>query len=398
MTRSNHDISCEKNILNNLQLSSPDTVTSNVVLNVNNDTPVLWNHRKQFSQDRFMRYLQKSLDQGKLSNDGPLQAVLGAKVKAAVRSVNDVLLACNGTAALHALCIGLNLKYQKEIRWITQAFTFSSCINGSLAACQIADVDPEHFGPSFAYLENHVDEFDGIIVTNVFGLQTNLLKYQDWCDRHDKLLIQDNAASPIGFVENTKHTCIHDLGDGAIVSFHETKPFGRAEGGAIFARNDVLTFVHQAMNFGFNIPANIRRPHRACSNWRMSDVAAAAICDHLDFMESNDWEERLQDLTKFAESCLESNGLQLAFPVQYPTILSCLFIRLNEGNTPEKALRRLFSHNIEAKHLYVPLCGRNDAPEAWKLFDSTICLPFHLEISRSQLRRIIQVAAGNMSH
>jgi dTDP-4-amino-4,6-dideoxygalactose transaminase len=343
-----------------------------------------------------MRYLQKSLDEGKLSNDGPLQAVLAAKVRAAVRSANEVLLACNGTAALHALCIGLNLKYKKELRWITQAFTFSSCINGPLSSCQIADMDPEHLGPSIAYLEEHLDEFDGIIVTNVFGLQTNLLRYQHWCNEHGKLLIQDNAASPIGFVHDNNRTCIHDVGDGAIISFHETKPFGRAEGGAIFARDDVLVFVHQAMNFGFDIPANIRRPHRACSNFRMSDIAAASICDHLDFMEFNDWEERLQDLTKFAETCLESNGLEIAFPIQYPTILSCLFIRLNEGNTPEKALRRLSSYNIEAKHLYVPLCDRNEAPEAWKLFDSTICLPFHLEISRSQLRRVIQVAADNI--
>ena len=390
---------------------------------------VRWCYRKPFSSQRFLQYLQPSLEEGHITNDGPLQNVLQSKVQSLVRSKNSVLFTSSGTAALHALCTGLAIKYSqqqqsadddddddgsdnnngqhhKKLRWVTQAFTFPSSMQGPLADARIADIDPEWYGPSRTYLESHLDDFDGIIVTNPFGLQANLLGYERWCLDNHKLLVLDNAASPIGFVEEEddgdddsssqyrRSTCIHDIGDGAIVSFHETKPFGRGEGGAVFAGRDVLGFVHRAMNFGYDIPKQERIPDRACSNWRMSDIAAAAICDHVDFVISNRWEERLQELTKFAIMELESRNMELAIPIKFPTVLSCLFVRLPPGSTPQSTLKFLHSRNVEAKHYYEPLCGRKEAPNAWDLFDSTICLPLHLAISKEELKEVIRMISN----
>jgi dTDP-4-amino-4,6-dideoxygalactose transaminase len=350
-------------------------------------------YKKPFSSQRVWKYLQQSVESGHITNDGPLQSILAAKMQAFVRSVNTVLLAGNGTSALHALCVGLALKAKKDLKWVTQAFTFPSSIQGPLKDSFVADLDPEWYGPSRDFLESQKDTFDGIIVTNVFGHQTNLAMYEKWCKNNGKLLVLDNAASPIGFLRDSR--CIHDVGDGAIVSLHETKPIGRGEGGVIFAKREVLPFVHQAMNFGFDIPKQVREPHRSCSNWRMSDIAAAAICDHLDFMLNNKWEDKLQELTKFAVSELERKSMSLALPVQYPTILSCLFIKLSGPTETERMLNLLHSHNIEAKHYYEPLCTKEEAPEAWKLFESTICIPFHLGFSQNQLKKVIELIASN---
>eukprot|EP00977_Amphora_coffeiformis_P011957 scaffold2917_cov191-Amphora_coffeaeformis.AAC.50 len=337
-------------------------------------------------------YLAPSLERGHLTNDGPLQTVLQSKVKNLVRSQSKVLLACSGTAALHALAAAHDLQQGRHVRWVTQAFTFPSSIQGPMSDALVCDIDPQWHGPCVEFLNKHKDEFDGIIVTNVFGHQTNMLDYEKWCTDNGKILIFDNAATPIGIIEDGR--CIHDVGNGAFISFHETKPYGRGEGGAIFVAREIAPFVHQAMNFGYDIPKQIRIPNRESSNWRMSDFAAAAICDHIDSLLSNKAEEQLNELTRFAMEEVEKNGRKMALPVRYPTVLSCLFVDLGDDKVAEATCRRLNASGIEAKHYYTPLVERSEAPVAWQLFDRTICLPFHLGVSRTDLVDMIRMLSN----
>ena len=121
-------------------------------------------------------------------------------------------------------------------------------------------------------------------------------------------------------------------------------------------------------------------------------VWAAAICDHFDEILDNDWEGKLNDLAQFAGKCLQECGLQLAIPIRYPTILSCLFVKLRPDMDGEVVCRQLNAHGIEAKHYYVPIALTNsEAPVAWSLFDSTVCLPFHLEISKTDLIAMLKL-------
>jgi dTDP-4-amino-4,6-dideoxygalactose transaminase len=84
----------------------------------------------------------------------------------------------------------------------------------------------------------------------------------------------------------------------------------------------------------------------------------------------------------------------MAFQVRYPTILSCLFVNLD--NQPgEATCRQLNSHGTEAKHYYCPLIDRTAAPRAWKLYNRSICLPFHLGISREELLRMLDQLPKN---
>ena len=342
-----------------------------------------WCFRKSFSMERIHLYLRPSLEKGHLTNDGPLQSVLQSKVKTLVRSNRQVLLTSSGTSALHALAAGLDLRHGRHLKWVTQAFTFPSSIQGPMADALVCDIDAEWLGPCRKFLQERQADYDGIIVSNVFGFQTEILRYEEFCVDHNKFLIFDNAATPLGFVEDGR--CIHDVGDGAIVSFHETKPYGRGEGGAVFAGKDIAPFVHQAMNFGYDIPNQVRVPNRYSSNWRMSDIAAAAICDHIDNVISEKWESKLNALARFAIEEMGKRRYETAFPVRYPTILSCLFVDLKDGEPGAATCRRFNSHGTEAKQYYCPLVGRSEAPKAWQLFDRTVCLPFHLGVSRDDI-------------
>ena len=49
----------------------------------------------------------------------------------------------------------------------------------------------------------------------------------------------------------------------------------------------------QAINFGFDVPAGVRIGSRLASNYRISDIAAAAVLDHLDTMAAAQWVERV---------------------------------------------------------------------------------------------------------
>lgn len=349
-----------------------------------NDAPgrVRWCLRKEFSLERFGSYLAPSIAKSHLTNDGPLQSVAARKVQDLLHTKRLVLLAANGTAALHALAAGLEIKLGKRLRWATQAFTFPSSIQGPFCSAIVVDVEEDTLYPKVDALERIQDLIDGVVVTNVFGLQGSILEMEQWCKVHEKLLIFDNAATAVGLTVDGR--CIHDVGDGAIVSLHETKPIGRGEGGAIFVSQELLPYVHQAINFGFDVQANVRVPHRFASNWRMSDVAAAALCDHWDRITEQGWVDCQSSLLQRVDALLPVFGFGWLPKPSYPTLASCLFIRLNVMLTDDQLdniVARLLrsAPSVEAKRYYRPLSS--EATTAWKVFRSTVCIPFHVGLT-----------------
>jgi dTDP-4-amino-4,6-dideoxygalactose transaminase len=180
---------------------------------------------------------------------------------------------------------------------------------------------------------------------------------------------------------------------GSIISLHETKPIGRGEGGAVIVDSEVQQHVMCAMNFGFSAATGVRLGHRGCSNWRMSDIAAAAICDHLDTVIDDHWVQRCSNLARFAQQELQNRGLNAKLNITVPTILSCLLITVPDcacGQIDELCSRLSKRQlSIEAKHYYYPLATRAEVPVAWQWFDSTICLPFHLDVSEQKVKYML---------
>ena len=367
-----------------------------------------WCPTKPFSTDKFTSYLQTSLEARQLTNGGPLQAVLAARVQTLTGCQNRVIPAASGTAALHALCAGWSLKLGRKLSWATQAFTFPPATQGPLSGSLVVDNDESLGGPCIASLSKIADSIDGVVVTNIFGLQTDVLAYESWCTDHGKLLVFDNAATSVGLTHCGRS--IHDVGDGAFISLHETKPIGRGEGGAIFVRPELVEFVVRAANFGF-LPPRIGMPragHRGCSNWRMSDVAAAAILPHLDSVIETGWVARYEAAVSFASAEAQSYGFSLepipGLSLRFPTVLACLLVALPIScrGKIDQVIAMLDTH-AEAKHYYDPLVEPSKAPVAWQLFNSTICLPFHLDLTQDDVafmfeklsRAVGQVADAN---
>jgi dTDP-4-amino-4,6-dideoxygalactose transaminase len=340
-----------------------------------------WCMKKKLDIKRMESLLQPSLECGQLTNDGPLQVVAVDLVKKLTGSKKGVLMTSSGTAALHTLAAAWSLRKGKDLVWATQAFTFPTAIQGPLCGSIVVDMDEEHWGPSFLDLEEQKTFFDGVIVTNIAGMTCEMLKYEKWCKDNGKLLLFDNAACAVGFCADGR--CIHDVGDGAFISLHETKPVGRGEGGAIFVNLELTNVAHQAMNFGFDTSQRIRVPNRRSSNWRMSDFAAAPICDHLLRVMEEKWVEKHEEKMRFAVTVLQLNGMSIVPAVKYPSIFAALFVSLPCPVDVDELCERLNLQKpkIEAKHYYRPLTTRQKVPVAWNRFDTVISLPFHLDLS-----------------
>jgi dTDP-4-amino-4,6-dideoxygalactose transaminase len=250
-------------------------------------------------------------------------------------------------------------------------------------------MDPDLMGPSLSAIEGIADHIDGIVVTNLFGYQSRVLEYETWCKRNGKLLLQDNAATPVGYLSDGR--CIHDVGDGSFLSLHETKPLGRGEGGAVFVNSPMIPFVDRAINFGFNTLSVERVPHRFASNWRMSDFSAAPICDHLDNVVRENWVEVHEKLLSYAISQVELVGFRVDPKPLFPTLASCLFVRLPKEST-DASLDDVISYlnkctpSIEAKRYYRPLCSREEGPVAWNIFCTSICLPCHTGLTKEMIQ------------
>jgi dTDP-4-amino-4,6-dideoxygalactose transaminase len=372
------------------RLSSPSRQLS---MSLSND--LRWCPRKPFNAERVTGYLKNSLDNNHVTNDGPLQAVLAEKLRSYVGCDNTVLLAANGTAALHSIASGYSLKFGRPLVWATQAFTFPSSIQGPFERAIIVDsASTDCVGPCLSALESMKNSIDGVVVTNVFGLQEDVLTYERWCKANGKLLIFDNAATSIGTTQDGR--CIHDIGDGSMISLHETKPLGRGEGGALFVPHDIAKFCHQAMNFGFNIPMGVRVGHRYCSNWRMSDIAAAAIADHLDTVVEQDWIATQGKMLTELLPYMSEKGL--FFPkrlyLSERSLLACLFIKLPSTCSGKvdnicKELNDYQPNKIEAKHYYRPLCDEGTGPLAWEMYASTLCMPFHVQMNIADLKKAV---------
>lgn len=349
---------------------------------------IRWCPRKEFSFIRFQELLKESISRNQLTNGGPLQQKLSDILKAFTGSTGTILPACSGTGALHCLCAAHSIKAKRKLKWATQAFTFPPSIQGILSESIVVDMDQESFGISLTCLDTIRDEIDGVIVTNLFGtMSTNLCDVVSWCRSNGKLIVFDNAATPLGSVHSNS---LQDLSDGSIISLHETKPLGRGEGGAIIIPETLHPFVYEAMNFGFQNDTTggvCRVGNRYGSNFRCSDIAAAAIISHIENVENQKWINTMKRLKKHSVRLIEKYGHSL---IGEPTdLLPCLAVRmegLEEINISD-VLHHLQSGTlcIEAKQYYRPLASQKDCPHAWALFNSTICLPLHADMSEDQV-------------
>ena len=172
----------------------------------------------------------------------------------------------SGTHALTAAAALAEL--ESERRWIASTFGFRATIVGPFAGASIVDCD-ERGVIDVGRLREEVDDYEGIVATNPFGLVADMNGLIQFSRAHGKVLIIDNAAAFVGF-DRTDHAGVLEC-----ISFHHTKPYGFGEGGCLIVDRDRQDHARSVLDFGYRMEQ--AGGQRAMSNGKLSEPAAAFI-------------------------------------------------------------------------------------------------------------------------
>lgn len=278
-----------------------------------------------------------------------------------------IICMCNATVAIWALCNSIEMKVNKKLKWVTQSFTFPSSAQGLLQDTIILDIDEEG-GLDLNEVEKIKDKIDGIIVTNIFGNVVNINKYEKWCNKNNKYLVFDNAATGYTFYQG-KNSC--NYGNGSIISFHHTKPFGFGEGGCVIIDREYEEETRRLINFGIHNEKNLSWSTLG-GNYKMSEITAIYI---LQYLESNFFKIVKHHIEMY-QKYINKYEMYPNFGDKDKTVLSC-FCLLNKKYTKEY-INDLIKKGVMCRKYYNPLI---ETKNSCLFYNKILCYPLNLNIN-----------------
>lgn len=347
------------------------------------------------SLESYSTYLDAIWERSWLTNNGPLCQQLKIDI-ADYLGVPNLELVSSGTIALQLAIRALDLK--GEI--ITTPYSYVATTNSILwAGCDpvFVDIEPQTFCIDADLIEAAItDKTSAILATHIYGFPCDVVKIQRLADKHEIKVIYDAAHA---FAVKLAGKSILLQGDCSAVSFHATKVFHTAEGGAVACRSPGLAKrVRLMKQFGHigedeyidvGINAKMSELHAAmglCVLPKVRDIIA-------DRKECAAWyDELLNDCAlqrPVAPARLEYNyGF---YPVIFPSHERMLNVRqslLKNGIAP----RRYFHPSLNC----LPFL-RHDLQRACPVSESicsrVLCLPVYSGLSRAEVEVICGIIA-----
>lgn len=340
--------------------------------------------------EEYQSWVQKSFDNQWITNRGELVKLLEEKLKFYL-NIDWITLTCNGTIPLQiALKI---LGKQGEI--ITTPFSYvatTSAIIWENCTPVFVDIHPEFLTIDETKIEAAVTEKTScILATHVFGNPCNIKAIEQIAKKYNLKVIYD-AAHCFGVQYHGKS--IFDYGDISSCSFHATKLFHTAEGGAMFANDEELRQrLYYSHNFGHK---NQLEFHGLGVNGKISELQAAmglAVFPYLNHI----LEERQKVVVAYRE--------QLDF-----THIGTIKIRENTKwnysyypiifESEEKLLevqKKLNENNVFPRRYFYPSLNTIDfvngekMPIAESISKRILCLPLYVGLSSAEIQKISDI-------
>jgi len=350
------------------------------------------------SLEDYNSYLKQIWQGGYLTNNGPLSRQLTDEVASSL-GIENLELVANGTLAIQLAIKALNL--QGEI--ITTPYSYVATTNAILwEGCEpiFVDIDPLTFCIDPNLIEAVITEKTAaILATHVYGYPCDVVKIQQIADKHNLKVIYD-AAHAFGVKLAGESLLMH--GDCSTLSFHATKLFHTAEGGAVVCKNSEITKrVFLMKKFGHigeddyldvGINAKMSELHAAmglCVLPHVSRIIAARA-------ERSGWYDEqlcgclLQRPTPPAN--LEYNYSY--YPVVFPTHESMMQVRqalIDNCINP----RRYFHPSLNTLSFLKPGLKRT-CPISESISSRVLCLPLYVELSKAEIETICGILRCNL--
>ena len=239
-----------------------------------------------------------------------------------------------------------------------------------------------------------------IVPVHVYGNPCNTEAIQQVADRHGLKMIYD-AAHAFGVEKDGES--ILTAGDLSSLSFHATKAYNTAEGGALVCHDKTTKQqVDYLKNFGFAGETEVIMPGINC---KMDEIRCALGLLNLKYVDSSiikrreiafEYRRELQDIPGIA--------MQDEIPHVKPNYSYFpIFVDKDKyGMSRDELYEKLKSHNIFGRRYFYPLLSAfspynnldsakpENLPVATKLANTVICLPIHNGLNKDD---VINIAA-----
>ena len=291
---------------------------------------------------------------GWLTNNGRQQELLEAALRAYL-GVPQLSLFNNGTIALFTALRALDLRGEV----ITTPFTFPAtphALAWSGVTPVFADIDPVRLTLDPARVEEAITpRTTGILGVHVYGIPCDLDGLQQVADRHGLKVIYDGAHA---FGTRVNGAGIGTFGDITMLSFHATKLFHTAEGGALACRDEAMRErINQLKNFGIIDPETVLS---IGLNGKMNELQAVLGLAVLDCL-AEEIDRRKALLQLYRRTLGDIGGVTM---VEEPPGIESSYqycaIRIDEarfGCSRDDVHRALMNHNVISRKYFFPLCS-----------------------------------------
>jgi dTDP-4-amino-4,6-dideoxygalactose transaminase len=338
-----------------------------------------------------------------LTNAGPLACELEERVAEQLGVPRCATFSSGTTALLTALRA---LELEGEV--ITTPFTFPAtphCIEWNGLTPVFADIDPDTYCLDPARVEERIGpRTSAILPVHVFGNPCDVEAFAGIAERHDVKIVYD-AAHCFGVRHHDRP--IGAYGDCSALSFHATKVFHTAEGGAVMTPDPAL---HERLtllrNFGIVSEDEVRG---VGLNGKLSELHAAM---GLLVLEEIDAEiaRRARLSALYCESLGELPGVRLQrFADDTVRNYFNFTIEIEAdafGLSRDEVHRALRAEHVVARKYFHPLCTENACyadlpsaspgalPHAERLSSRILSLPLYGELGEEAVLGIAEVVAA----
>ncbi|MDZ4758189.1 MAG: DegT/DnrJ/EryC1/StrS family aminotransferase [Bacteroidota bacterium] len=337
--------------------------------------------------EEYQAFVKRAFDKQWLTNRGELVRELEDKLKIYL-SITDIIITNNGTIPLQ---IALKLLGGGgEI--ITTPFSYvatTAAIVWENCTPVFVDIHPEYLTIDEDKIEAAITpKTTAILATHVFGNPCNIVAIEAIAKKHKLKVIYDAAHC---FGVNYNNESVFNFGDISTCSFHATKLFHTAEGGAMFCKDKTLyDKLYYSHNFGHNGPLDF---FGIGINAKISELQAAMGLAVFPYMEKI-ISERKKVVTHYDDN-LNLAALQKMKIREntewnysyYPVILKSeeqllqVLKVLNEANIFP---RRYFYPSLNT----IPYTNGAEMPISESIAKRIICLPLYVGIELKDLEKI----------
>ncbi|MFZ2282374.1 MAG: DegT/DnrJ/EryC1/StrS family aminotransferase [Lutibacter sp.] len=338
-------------------------------------------------QEEYSDILKRAWDKNWITNRGVLVQELEEKLKEYL-TVSNIIMTTNGTIPLQ---IALKL-LGKGGEIITTPFSYvasTAAIVWENCKPVFVDIHPDYLTIDETKIEGAITpKTKAILATHVFGNPCHVDAIEVIAKKHNLKVIYDAAHS---FGVNYKGKSIFNYGDVSTCSFHATKLFHTAEGGAMFANDtDLQHKLFYSHNFGHKGALDFQG---LGINGKMSELHAAMGLAVLPNMEMILMErKKVVDFYNENLSFSKLKALKIRKNTDwnysyYPIIFESEAQLLNT----EKVLN---AHQIKPRRYFYPSLNTiiyakgQTMPISESIASRILCLPLYVGLAKSELELI----------